>query len=49
MRSLKKQGVIVGAIIRLARVAVGVAEPLRPYLELMGPPDVIDEQWWNRN
>jgi len=37
------EGVIVGAIIRLARVAVGVAEPLRPYLErgnflLMGPP-----------
>jgi stage III sporulation protein SpoIIIAA len=37
------EGVIVGAIIRLARVAMGVAEPLRPYLEhgnflLMGPP-----------
>ena len=37
------EGVIVGAIIRLARVAVGVAEPLRPYLDhgnilLMGPP-----------
>jgi stage III sporulation protein SpoIIIAA len=37
------EGVITGAIVRLARVAVGVAEPLRPYLEhgnflLMGPP-----------
>jgi stage III sporulation protein SpoIIIAA len=37
------EGTIVGAIVRLARVARGVAEPLRPYLErgnflLMGPP-----------
>ena len=42
-RARGSEGVIVGAIIRLARVAVGVAEPLRPYLEhgnflLMGPP-----------
>jgi stage III sporulation protein SpoIIIAA len=42
-RARGNEGVIVGAIIRLARVAVGVAEPLRPYLEsgnflLMGPP-----------
>jgi stage III sporulation protein SpoIIIAA len=37
------EGVIVGAIIRLARVTVGVAEPLRPFIDgsnllLMGPP-----------
>jgi stage III sporulation protein SpoIIIAA len=37
------EGIIIGATIRLARVTVGVAEPLRPYLErgnplLMGPP-----------
>jgi stage III sporulation protein SpoIIIAA len=37
------EGTIVGAIVRLARVASGVAEPLRPFLErgnflLMGPP-----------
>jgi stage III sporulation protein SpoIIIAA len=42
-RARGNEGVIVGAIIRLARVAVGVAEPLRPHLErgnflLMGPP-----------
>lgn len=42
-RARGAEGVIVGAIIRLARVAVGIAEPLRPYLEggnflLMGPP-----------
>jgi stage III sporulation protein SpoIIIAA len=42
-RARGAEGVIVGAIIRLARVVVGVAEPLRPYLErgnflLMGPP-----------
>jgi stage III sporulation protein SpoIIIAA len=42
-RARGSEGVIVGAIIRLARIVVGVAEPLRPFLEqgnflLMGPP-----------
>ncbi len=42
-RARGSEGVIIGATIRLARVAVGVAEPLRPHLKrgnplLMGPP-----------
>lgn len=42
-RARGSEGVIIGATVRVARVVVGVAEPLRPYLLegnplLMGPP-----------